>query len=140
MKVQRRSLLAMLAACPVVAVSVPAMAQMLPAPTGLPAGSVAPLGDNVVSYIEVEPGSEAKALSILNALKAESVKEAGSKSFALMSSRRVSNWLPSRPRPTMNGPTARWRLAQSRQPQPAPLPVSPMSTSCPSTAKRESGC
>jgi quinol monooxygenase YgiN len=83
MKIQRRSLLAMLAAGPVVAASAPAIAQMLPAPTGLPAGSVAPVGDSVVSYIEVLPGSEAKALGILRALKAASVKEAGSKSFAI---------------------------------------------------------
>jgi quinol monooxygenase YgiN len=82
MTVQRRELMAILAAGPAAAISGPALAQMLPAPTGLPAGSVAPVGDSVVSYIEVAPGSEAKALGILKALKAASVKEAGSKSFA----------------------------------------------------------
>ncbi len=83
MTIQRRELLAIMATGPAIAMSGPVMAQMLPAPTGLPAGSVAPVGDSVVSYIEVAPGSEAKALGILKALKAASVKETGSKSFAL---------------------------------------------------------
>jgi quinol monooxygenase YgiN len=83
MTIQRRDMLAILAAGPAIGMSGPAMAQMLPAPTGLPAGSVVPVGDSVVSYIEVAPGLEAKALGILKVLKAASIKETGSKSFAL---------------------------------------------------------
>jgi quinol monooxygenase YgiN len=83
MTIQRRELLTIMATGPAIAMSGPALAQMLPAPTGLPAGSVVPVGDSVVSYIEVAPGSEAKALGILKVLKAASIKETGSKSFAL---------------------------------------------------------
>ncbi len=83
MTIQRREILAILAASPVVAMTGPALAQMFPAPTGLPAGSVAPVGDNVVSYIEVQPGQQRKALGILRTLRDTSVKETGSKSFAI---------------------------------------------------------
>ena len=79
----RRDFLTVLAAGSVASFSGAAQAQMLPAPTGLPAGSVAPVGDHVVSYIEVAPGQQRKALGILRNLRDASLKDAGSKSFAL---------------------------------------------------------
>ncbi len=42
-----------------------------------PPSSQVPVGNSVVSYIEVSPGSEAKALAALKALKAASAKDAG---------------------------------------------------------------
>jgi quinol monooxygenase YgiN len=46
-------------------------------PPALPPGSQVPVGNSVVSYIEVAPGAEVKALAALKALKAASAKEAG---------------------------------------------------------------
>ena len=49
-----------------------------PAPQGgLPPGSQPALGNWVVAYIEVVPGSEAKALAALRALKTASAKDNG---------------------------------------------------------------
>jgi quinol monooxygenase YgiN len=84
MTIQRRQILSMLAAAPAAAaLGGASQAQMLPPPTGLPAGSVAPVGDNVVSYIEVAPGKGREALGILRALRDASMKEAGFKSFGI---------------------------------------------------------
>jgi quinol monooxygenase YgiN len=58
-----------------------AAAQTPPAP---PPGSQVPVGNSVVSYIEVAPGTEAKALIALKALKAESAKDDGFVSFLLL--------------------------------------------------------
>jgi quinol monooxygenase YgiN len=58
-----------------------AMAQT---PPTLPPGSQVPVGNSVVSYIEVAPGSEAKALAALKALKAASAKDAGFVSFLVL--------------------------------------------------------
>lgn len=71
----------MLASAFVVLLGVGAMAQTPPAP---PPGSQVPVGNSVVSYIEVAPGSEAKALAALKALKAASAKDAGFVSFVLL--------------------------------------------------------
>ncbi len=79
----RRQFLGLLAAGSAAGLSGAAQAQMLPAPTGLPAGSVAPVGDNVVSYIEVAPGQQRKALGILRSLRDASLKETGAKSFGI---------------------------------------------------------
>ena len=49
-------------------------AQTPPAP---PPGSQVPVGNWVITYIEVAPGSEAKALAALKALKAASAKDNG---------------------------------------------------------------
>lgn len=83
MSVQRREML-MVVATAMLASSWGASAQMLPAPTGLPTGSVASVGELVVSYIEVEPGSEDKAIEILRALRAASAKDAGNRLFTLL--------------------------------------------------------
>jgi len=56
-------------------------AQTPPAP---PPGSQVPVGNLVVSYIEVAPGSDAKALAALKALKAASAKEGGFVSMLLL--------------------------------------------------------
>jgi quinol monooxygenase YgiN len=82
MRIERREMLALFVGGAVVAAG-GARAQMLPEPKGLPAGSVAPVGDNVISYIEVMPGSEKKAITILKDLKVASLKDAGAKSFSL---------------------------------------------------------
>jgi quinol monooxygenase YgiN len=58
-----------------------ALAQTQPAP---PPGSQVPVGNSAISYIEVVPGSEAKALAALKALKAASAKDAGFVSFLLL--------------------------------------------------------
>lgn len=58
-----------------------AAAQTPPAP---PPGSQVPVGNSVVSYIEVAPGSEAKALAALKALRAASAKDIGFVSFILL--------------------------------------------------------
>lgn len=49
-----------------------------------PPGSQVPTGNSVVSYIEVAPGNETKALAALKALKAASAKDAGFVSFVLL--------------------------------------------------------
>lgn len=58
-----------------------AAAQTPPAP---PPGSQVPVGNSVVSYIEVAPGSEARALNALKSLRAASEKEDGFVSFLLL--------------------------------------------------------
>jgi quinol monooxygenase YgiN len=58
-----------------------AVAQTPPAP---PPGSQVPVGNSVVSYIEVAPGTEARALAALKALRAASEKEEGFVSFLLL--------------------------------------------------------
>ena len=83
MMLQRRNILAGLAASIALA-SQQVGAQMLPPPTGLPAGSVEPIGSHVVSYIEVEPGSEDKAVAIVRAMRTASLKDAGIKSFVIL--------------------------------------------------------
>ncbi len=72
---------AVLASALVVFLGAAAAAQTPPAP---PPGSQVPVGNSVVSYIEVAPGSEAKALASLKALKAGSAKDAGFVSFILL--------------------------------------------------------
>ena len=52
-----------------------------PAP---PPGSQVPVGNSVVSYIEVAPGSDAKALAALKSLRAASAKDDGFVSFLLL--------------------------------------------------------
>jgi quinol monooxygenase YgiN len=83
MTLHRRHILGVIAAAPAIGLAGSAAAQMLPPPTGLPAGSVAPVGDHVVSYIEVAPGKGREALGILRTLRDASMKEAGFKSFAI---------------------------------------------------------
>lgn len=83
MLIERRQILGSLAAAAALASPGIAAAQMLPPPTGLPAGSVAPVGDHVVGYVEVEPGTEARAITIMAALGAASAKDAGSKSYSV---------------------------------------------------------
>ena len=56
--------------------------QTPPAP---PPGSQVPVGNSVISYIEVAPGTETKALAALKALKAASAKDAGLCLFHLAS-------------------------------------------------------
>ena len=51
-----------------------AQAQTPPAP---PPGSQVPVGNSVITYIEVAPGSETKALAALKALKTASAKDDG---------------------------------------------------------------
>ena len=80
---QRRNILAGLSASIPLA-SQQVGAQMLPPPTGLPAGSVEPIGSHVVSYIEVEPGSEDRAVAIVRAMRTASLKDAGIKSFVIL--------------------------------------------------------
>ncbi len=58
-----------------------ALAQTPPAP---PPGSQVPVGNSVISYIEVAPGTEAKALAALKALRAASAKDAGAVSFLVL--------------------------------------------------------
>ncbi len=79
----RRHILGLLTAAPAIGLAGGVQAQMLPAPPGLPAGSVAPVGDHVVSYIEVQPGRQRQAISILRGLRDASLKEVGARSFAL---------------------------------------------------------
>jgi quinol monooxygenase YgiN len=83
MTIHRRGLLVFAATAAAASGASTARAQMLPAPTGLPAGSVVPVGDSIVSYIEIMPGSEAKAIDILKALRMASLKDAGVRSFSL---------------------------------------------------------
>ena len=54
------------------------------APGALPPGSQVPVGNSVISYIEVAAGSEGKALAALKALKAASAKDAGFASFTVL--------------------------------------------------------
>ena len=57
--------------------TVPASAQAQTPPGGPPPGSQVPVGNWVITYIEVAPGSEAEALAALKALKAASTKDNG---------------------------------------------------------------
>ena len=65
----------------IVGLGTTALAQTPPAP---PPGSQVPVGNSVISYIEVAPGTEAKALAALKALKAASAKDAGFVSLTLL--------------------------------------------------------
>jgi quinol monooxygenase YgiN len=53
-------------------------------PAAPPPGSQAPVGNWVITYIEVAPGSEAKALAALKTLKAASAKDQGYLSMAVL--------------------------------------------------------
>jgi quinol monooxygenase YgiN len=68
----------------VVAGAVTALAQAPAAQGGLPPGSEAPSGNWVIAYIEVAPGTEAKALAALKALKAASAKDNGYLSMTVL--------------------------------------------------------
>lgn len=59
-------------------------AQTSTPPGGLPPGSQAPVGNWVITYIEVAAGTEAKALAALKALKAASAKENGYLSMTVL--------------------------------------------------------
>jgi quinol monooxygenase YgiN len=54
------------------------------APQPVPPGSQAPVGNWVITYIEVAAGSEAKALAALKALKAASTKDNGYQSMIVL--------------------------------------------------------
>lgn len=61
-----------------------AQAQTAPPAGGLPPGSQPPVGNWVITYIEVAAGSEAKALAALKALKAASAKDDGYASMTVL--------------------------------------------------------
>lgn len=59
-------------------------AAQAPAPGSPPPGSQVPVGNWVITYIEVAPGSEAKALAALKTLKAASAKDNGYMSMTVL--------------------------------------------------------
>jgi quinol monooxygenase YgiN len=61
-----------------------AQAQTSTPPGGLPAGSQPATGNWVITYIEVAPGSETKALAALKALKTASTKDNGYLSMTVL--------------------------------------------------------
>jgi quinol monooxygenase YgiN len=62
-----------------------AVTAQTPAPQGgLPPGSQPAVGNWVITYIEVAPGSEAKALAVLKTLKTASAKDNGYQSMAVL--------------------------------------------------------
>lgn len=60
-----------------------------PAPGGLPAGSVVPVGNVVVTYVEILPAQVRQGLAILRKLKADSLNDDGLVSFIVL--RRLSH-------------------------------------------------